>query len=259
MDNIEGVLNTVQVVLVGTTIANFLLNTGRLSPAIELCKECLSLLNSQPVDKDGPITHSILVQQGRLNLLLATTLYTQSKFVEARKFYERAIKIMKTNDDERGKAICYGGLAALLYSFGEYDKCKKYLEKARAIRKQIGDRVGEAVYYRELGGLSILRGNYDKAQEYIKKALAIRTQIGDRKGEGMEQGFLGTVFQMLGNYDQARKYLEKHLPLDWKLATEKEKQPITKTLEQCSDRSVIMTRHKNITRKHLLSRWKLVI
>ena len=151
MDNIEGVLNTVQVVLIGMTIANFLLNTGRLSPAIELCKECLNLLNSQALDKDGQITHSILVkriytimatakekyvrellllyqdsddtfQLGRLNLLLATTLHTQTKFVEAREFYERAINIMKTNDDKRGKAICFRNLATLLYSLGEYDK-----------------------------------------------------------------------------------------------------------------------------------------
>ena len=103
MDNIEGVLNTVQVVLIGMTIANFLLNTGRLSPAIKLCEECLILLNSQALDKDGPITDSILVKsiytimakakekcvrellllhqdsndtflQGRLNMLLANTL-----------------------------------------------------------------------------------------------------------------------------------------------------------------------------------------
>ena len=186
MDNIEGVLNTVQVVLIGMTIANFLLNTGRLSPAIKLCKECLILLNSQALDKDGPITDSILIksiytiiakakekcvrellllhqdsndtfQQGRLNLLLANILQDQSKFVEAREFYERAMKIMKTNDDKQGKAICYRNLA-------------KYLEKALAIRTQIGDRVGEAMYYRELGKVSQFLGNYDKAQVYYMKA-----------------------------------------------------------------------------------------
>ena len=229
MDNIEGVLNTVQVVLIGMTIANFLLNTGRLSPAIKLCKECLILLNSQALDKDGPITDSILVksiytimakakekyvrellllhqdsndtfQQGRLNLLLANILQDQSKFVEAREFYERAMKIMKTNDDKQGKAICYRNLA-------------KYLEKALAIRTQIGDRVGEAMYYRELGKVSQLLGNYDKAQEYYMKALTIRTQIGDKKGEAVVYRNLGTVFQSLGNFNKAREYYKKALAI----------------------------------------------
>ena len=242
MDNIEGVLNTVQVVLIGMTIANFLQNTGRLSPAIKLCEESLILLNSQVLDKDGPITDSILVKsiytimakakekcvrellllhqdsddtflQGRLNMLLATTLQDQSKFAEAREIYERAIKIMKTNDDKIGKAICYGNLATLLYSFREYDKCKKYLEKALAIRTQIGDRVGEAMYYRELGKVSQLLGNYDKAQEYYMKALTIRTQIGDKEGEAVVYRNLGTVFQSLGNFNKAREYYKKALAI----------------------------------------------
>ena len=242
MDNIEGVLNTVQVVLIGMTIANFLQNTGRLSPAIKLCEESLILLNSQVLDKDGPITDSILVKsiytimakakekcvrellllhqdsddtflQGRLNMLLATTLQDQTKFVEAREFYERAIKIMKTNDDKIGKAICYGNLAPLLYSFREYDKCKKYLEKALAIRTQIGDRVGEAMYYRELGKVSQMLGNYDKAQEYYMKALTIRTQIGDKEGEAVVYRNLGTVFQSLGNFNKAREYYKKALAI----------------------------------------------
>nr|XP_058947069.1 tetratricopeptide repeat protein 28-like [Pocillopora verrucosa] len=280
MDNIEGVLNTVQVVLIGMTIANFLQNTGRLSPAIKLCEECLILLNSQALDKDGPITDSILVKsiytimakakekcvrellllhqdsddtflQGRLNMLLATTLQDQSKFVEAREIYERAIKIMKTNDDKIGKAICYGNLATLLYSFREYDKCKKYLEKALAIKTQIGDRVGEAMYYRELGKVSQLLGNYDKAQEYYMKALTIRTQIGDKEGEavvyrnlgtaqeyhekalaisleigdrngqGRDYGNLGTVFQSLGNYAQAQEYHEKALAISLEIGDRK--------------------------------------
>nr|XP_058947036.1 tetratricopeptide repeat protein 28-like [Pocillopora verrucosa] len=257
MDNIEGVLNTVQVVLIGMTIANFLQNTGRLSPAIKVCEECLILLNSQALDKDGPITDSILVKriytimakakekfvrellllhqdsddtflQGRLNMLLATTLQDQSKFAEAREIYERAIKIMKTNDDKIGKAICYGNLATLLYSFREYDKCKKYLEKALAIKTQIGDRVGEAMYYRELGKVSQLLGNYDKAQEYYMKALTIRTQIGDKEGEavvyrnlGTVFQSLGTVFQSLGNDAQAQEYHEKALAISLEIGDRK--------------------------------------
>ena len=146
MDNIEGVLNTVQVVLIGMTIANFLLNTGCFLPAIELCEECLILLNSQALDKDGPITDSILVKsiytimakarekyfrellilhqdsddtfpQGRFNLLLANTLQFQKKFVEAREFYKGAIKIMETNGDKQGKAICYKNLATFFFFF----------------------------------------------------------------------------------------------------------------------------------------------
>ena len=250
MDNIEGVLNTVQVVLVGMTIAKFLLNTGCFLPAIELCEECLILLNSEALDKDGPITDSILVKNiytimakarekyfrellllhqdsddtfplGRFNLLLTNTLQFQKKFVEAREFYKEAIKIMETNGDKQGKAICYKNLATLLYSFEEYDKCKKYLEKALAIRTQIGDRVGEALNYGELGELSKRLGNHDQAQKYYEKALAITLEIGDRAGEAMVYRNLGIVFQSLGNYNKAQEYYKKALAITLEIGDRK--------------------------------------
>ena len=116
MDNIEGVLNTVQVVLIGMTIANFLLNTGCFLPAIELCEECLILLNSEALDKDGPITDSILVK----SIL-------------------------------RVEAMVYRNHGKVFQLLGNYNKAQEYYKKAHAITLEIGDREGEATVHGDLG------------------------------------------------------------------------------------------------------------
>ena len=202
MEKIEGVLDTVQVVFIGMTIVNFLLNTGRLSPAIELCKECLSLLDSRALDEIGDaVDYRIL---GILHQLLGS-------YNKAQEYYKKALAITIEIGDRGGEAADYGNLGTMFQSLGNYKKAQEHYEKALSIRKQIGDRAGEAEDYKNLGIVFQSRGNYDKAQEYYKKALAIRSEIGDGEGEATDYGNLGRLFDLLGEHDKAQEHLEKAL------------------------------------------------
>ena len=158
---------------VSCTVANFLLNTGRVLRAIELCKECLIVLHSQAQTMDRSLANNSLrviyntitnaysamndyasgekclrellnlyqdsiesVEKGHLHFRLAKVLYDQNKFVEAIAFSKLAISIMETNGDQQGEALCYEHLGVLYHLIGKYDKCRKHLQKALAQYKE---------------------------------------------------------------------------------------------------------------------------
>ena len=219
-------------------VALFLLNSDRIQKAIEICSECLILLNSTdqnskdqfdsvPLQFYSDIDTVLFSVYRHISDYISTERYGRKLFVfysksgimlynlgenqKAKEYVERALAITTEIGDRSGEASCYGNLGALLQSLGECDKAKEYLQKALVIRTEIGDRKGEANDYGNLGYLCESLGQYDKAKEYLQKALVIRTEIGDRKGEALCYGNLVTVFESLGQYEKAKVYLQKSL------------------------------------------------
>ena len=56
MNNTEDIL---QAILIGLVVATFLLNTGRVRKATEVCKECLIFLNNTVLKTEGEISNSL--------------------------------------------------------------------------------------------------------------------------------------------------------------------------------------------------------
>ena len=251
MDNIKDIKETIRV---GSVVARFLEKTQSYLQAIELCKECLILLNNSALGIEDQFNklcyrnvHVVMFnayflisdytnaerharkllpmfrdsgekrQEGTLSLQLAKIYYGQSKFVEAKELCERAIKIMKATGERREEAEAYGVLGSILKSRSQYHKAKEYFEEALAIRMEIGDREGEGTDYGNLGNVFCSLAEYKKAKEYHEKALAITIEIGDRRGEGTVYGNLGSVFLSLGEYEKAKEYYEKALPISMEI------------------------------------------
>ncbi|PFX12083.1 Tetratricopeptide repeat protein 28 [Stylophora pistillata] len=234
-----------------------MLMTERDLQAIELCKECLVLLNSIALGEEDQFTiQSIILindtmmsayfnisdytnaercarkllfplhdfgdtkSEGQVRLQLAKILRKQRKFEDARKQYEIAIGNMKTIGERVMEANGYISLGIMLKSLGEYQKAKDYFEKALAIQMQIGDKGGEAATYVILGAVLISLGEYQKAKEYCEKALAIQMQIGDKEGEAAIYVNLGKVLVSLGEYQKAKEYCEKALAIQMQIGNE---------------------------------------
>ena len=87
--------------------------------------------------------------------------------MEAWKFYELVINIMKTMGNTHGQALCYAKLRVMFQSQSQYNKAREYREKALAINKEIGNRNREASNYGNLGTLFRSLGQYDKARQNI--------------------------------------------------------------------------------------------
>ena len=224
-DEMNNLAYVFQVICVGLAVATFLGKTGRGVKAVEVAKECLIFVNNVvPKKKEkqfvkfvrfaiyGTIfmayclisdyTNAIKYGKQLLDIYqergktLAKMYEKQFKYVEAGKFYEKAIKIMRESGNRRGEAAAYSNLGVVFSSLGEYNKAKQYLDKALTITIEFADKEGEANCYGNLGTVSSSLGEYGKGKEYLEKALAIRIEIGDKKGEAADCGNLGVSFSI---------------------------------------------------------------
>ena len=263
-------------------VALFLLNSDRIQKAIEICSECLILLNNTDQNSKDQFKTLLLQfysafnlllfkayrrisdyisaerygrkllvlysesgdleREGDVSLALAEIVESQNRFTDAKQLYEKAVNIKRLTGEQIGEASACARFGIMLHKLGENLKAKEHVERALAIATEIGDKEGEASCCENLGTLLQLLGECDKAKQYFKKALLIRTEIGDRKGEATDYGHLGTVFHSLGQYDKAIEYLQKRLSSNLKLATEKERHHVMETWDLCFTRSGNATR-----------------
>nr|XP_058951788.1 tetratricopeptide repeat protein 28-like [Pocillopora verrucosa] len=227
---------------IGVTVGIFLLNTGVVFKAIELCQESLILLHNGDLSADSPVAKSFeeriftsvirVCNSPGFSRYLREFSYHHPE--EGKELYKVAIKVMKMTGSSQGEAEYCRGLGVLLCFLGEYNKGKEYLKMALAISIKFGDKSSIAANYIDQGAVLISLGKYDttreclekalaiqieigdrhgEAQEYLERALAIDIEIGDRNGEATTYGKLGTVFISLGKYDKAQEYLERALAI----------------------------------------------
>ena len=243
MDDMDKVI---WITFIGTFVADFLLNTGRVQKVIELCKECLIHINIAIFGKQEEIVRlaygeiSSLIFKGyqilndytsgiefgtqllvflrgcgeaalesKATFHLAKLYHDQSKYKEAKELYKKALGIRIEIGDKKGQAVCYGNLGTVYQSLGQYGKAEEHQRKALLITNEIGHREGEAACYGNLGAVYQSLSQYDKAEEYLKKAIVITNEIGHREGEAACYGNLGAVYQSLSQYDKAEEYLKK--------------------------------------------------
>ena len=251
MNNRESFKKTI---FVGTSVANFLQNTKRNLQAIELCKECLVLLNNSALGTEDHFTksynHSIYAvmfnayytikddknaekcvkkllpmikdshateKEGTLRLVLAGIYHRQRRFLEAARLSEDAIKILKKIGNKMGEAQANTRLGLVFHSLREYQRAKEHWEKALAIYMEIGDRAGVAINYGNLGTVLQSLGEYHKAKEYHEKAIAINMKIGDSKKVATNYGNLGVLLLSLGEYHKAKEYYEKAISINMEI------------------------------------------
>ena len=245
MDNICEIL---QAIHIGSVVATFLLNTGRIIKAVDFFNECLVLLNDKALDTIKELTTPLVIhvyhelldgytlmydhdraiecgkklhetlhnsgqneEEGIVLLKLADIYNQRSEYEKAKQFYEKTHSIMIETGNNRGVATCYGNLGTVFLSLGQYSKAEEYFQKALVIKQEIGDKKGEATAYGNLGTVFQSVGQYSKAEEYLQKALVIRKEIGHKKGEASDYANLGTVFSSVGHYTKAEEYLKKAL------------------------------------------------
>ncbi|RMX58050.1 hypothetical protein pdam_00013406 [Pocillopora damicornis] len=219
---------------IALSVAVFLLNSDRIQKAIEICNECLILLNNTDQNRKDQfdslqlqfygafyevlfsayrrISDYIsaercgkkllvlysesgdLVKEGNVSIALAEIAESLIKFANAKQLYEKAVKIKRQSGDKIGEANACTRLGTMLYKLGENLNAKEYLEKALTITTKIGDQRGKASCYEKLGNVFGSLGQYDKAKE---------------NGEASCHGNLGNVFRSLRQYDKAKEYLQK--------------------------------------------------
>jgi len=172
--------NTViQAVSIGFLVANFLLNTFRVQKGIELCKECLIILNNKVVIKEEVIK----VFFSKFYSIMFRAYCLINDYSSAVKYGNKLLVILQENGEKTTESELSLKLATLYYSQSKYVEAKQLCEKALAISTEIGDRHFEASAYGNLGAVLEALGEYVKAKGCTENALRIRMETGDRDGQ----------------------------------------------------------------------------
>ena len=249
----QKVNQALQVIFIGTAVANFLINTNRVIKGIQLAEECLIVLNNTVLRENTKIfnlcyfyisaiifnaysnyiydyTRAIewgeKLLEGAVQLFgefsdlvglaamtLAALYRKQLKYEKEKELFEKALRIMQETGNRDHEATCYFRLGAVFHHLGQYHNFKKYVEKALEIRKDIRDKIGIAQCYGHLGIVFEALGQYDKAMEYINQSLLIRKEIGDRKGEARDYISAANVLYSVGEYAVGKNYAQKALAI----------------------------------------------
>ena len=242
-----------QVFFIGTSVANFLINTNRVIKGIQLAEECLIFLNNTVLRENSKIFHELYRsicftiskayrdiydytraiewgekilestvqlfgefsdEVGSVAITLAVLYDQHLEYEKAKELLEKALRIKQETGDRDDEATCYRHLGTLFHYLGEYHNVKKYVEKALEIRQEIGDKSVElARCYRDLGVVFEALGQYDKAVEYIDKSLLISREIGDRKGEAKDYVYKAKVSCSVGEYAAGKNFAQKALAI----------------------------------------------
>ena len=250
-----------QVISIGTDVANFLINTNRVTKGIQLAEECLIVLNDTVPRENTKIFNlsycyiSALIFSvysnyiydypratkwceknlegmvqffgefsdlaGSAAITLAVLYRRQLKYEKAKELLEKALRIKQETGNRDDEATCYRLLVGLFYHLGQYHNFKKYVEKALEIRKEIEDKMGIAECYGNLGIIFESLGQYEKAMEYIYMSLLIRREIGDREGEATDYIYAGKVCYSVGEYADGKNFAQKALAIQKEIGDRK--------------------------------------
>lgn len=243
----------------GMVVANFLLNTDRGLKAIDLCKECLIILNSKVLENKRELfrpmylgvyktmiegyhlindyTRAIACSREFLVFLhscgertkeanitsnLGNFHQLQGKHAEAKDFYRKALDITIETGNRQGEASCYGNLGTTLLYLGNYAEAAECLKKAIDIARDVHDRVSLAACYRNLGIVYHHLGEYFKAKESKKRALLMAKITGNKKAEAECYRSVGDEYISLGEYGTAEEYQRKALVISKEIGDRKE-------------------------------------
>ena len=182
--------------MIGLSVACFLIKTHRWVKALDLYSECLVLLYQLPFSQIRSFPFKLM---GRA---INKTIQLMHQF------------------KSRGDYFIKRGLEC--YDFGQLKESIKYFEKALIIHNQIGCSSGEAWSHCHLGRSLSIVCQYDRAIEHYKLALSIgeTTEHERRRLEGRVYNNIGEVHQTRANYEEARRYYEKALGISTEIGDE---------------------------------------
>jgi len=136
-------MNNLEAIYIGLVVATFLLNTGRASQTIEVCKEILFFLN-QPLNIVEQITKRIY---GAIYRTMFYAYCRVSDNTNAITYGKTLLTIYRDCGDRVQEKIISMQMVRIYYSQSMYAEAKELWESAIIVRRQAGDKVGEAECY----------------------------------------------------------------------------------------------------------------
>ena len=148
---------------------------------------------------------------------IANICRNQGNYAKAIDLYMKALKINEAIDNKVGMAICLNNIG-ILYEFQkDLDKAIEYYTASLKIEEERANKKGIAASLGNIGNIYKDKKELDLALDYMMKSLAIKQEIGNKSGEAITMINVGNVYKSLNNFDKAVEYYNKSLILNQEL------------------------------------------
>lgn len=133
----------------------------------------------------------------------------QSRFAEARAYYEQALAHARAAGDRRQEGGLLGNLGGLHHALGNLEAARSHYERALAIAGEVGDRRWEGNGRSNLGLLYQEQGKSAEAREQFDMALNTAREIGHVRLEYTVLCNLGILLTAKGRFVEAAQHLDQ--------------------------------------------------
>jgi DNA-binding SARP family transcriptional activator/tetratricopeptide (TPR) repeat protein len=148
-------------------------------------------------DRLGPSTAGYAYRQ----LAQASTLL--GRYADARRDFERALRLYAAAGEPAGQAHTHYALALLSDRQQQPERCREHAARALALFEAAGDRRGQAIAHNAVGWSYAQAGQHGAALAHCRLALELFGEAGDRWGEATTWDSLGLARHGLGQYTEA--------------------------------------------------------
>lgn len=133
----------------------------------------------------------------------------QSRWSEARDWYERALAIAQRVGDRRFEGGLLGNLGGMYFNRGELDDARTHIERALVLAAAVGDRRWEANAHCNLGLVLQEQGQRAAACEQFLLALTMAREMGNGSLAYTVECNLGILASIEGRLDEADRHLQQ--------------------------------------------------
>ncbi|KAK7590367.1 hypothetical protein V9T40_001980 [Parthenolecanium corni] len=155
--------------------------------------------------------------QGRACGNLGNTNYLLGNLNEAIRYHEERLKIAQNFDDKAAERRAHSNLGNSHIFLGEFEKAAEHYKETLNLANQLQDKAVEAQACYSLGNTYTLLHDYTKAIEYHLRHYVIAQQLFDRVGEARACWSLGNAYTALENHVSALHFAEEHLKISKEL------------------------------------------
>lgn len=127
--------------------------------------------------------------------------------VEAKEWFETALRIFRAHDLLRLQGLASMNLAVGWRRLGQVREARKYQQQARMIFQRLGDRANEAYLLFNQGGFDLCSGLLEEAKEHTLEALGSDLGTGHLGYRALGLGNLGLIHLLEGQYPEGERCL----------------------------------------------------
>lgn len=152
---------------------------------------------------------ALALGDGRRELALCNTLgileWQRARFADARRHYERALRLVGEHGNDAQAAVILNSLGVTLTRLNRTAEARKTLEQGLARSRTTGDRMLQAQAAAALGHLARTVGDLSGALAYFEQSLELRRDLHDLGGEGWMLRRIAETLADLGEHDAATR------------------------------------------------------